>query len=93
MKIVTYLDERGYMRSAMLRDNDPDHAAPAGIPLNPPDLDQIDWDEVKRELHNLLVERGLYTWHDVQVAQNGVSSSIQDVLKSKIIRLYKLMET
>ncbi len=89
MKIIIYEDEHGYKHRAMLRDSDPDHAAPSGIPLDPPDLNLIDWDEVKRELHNILVERGLSTWKDVQISQNGVTSSINTVIKRKLITLYK----
>lgn len=93
MKVVVYEDSNGYKRRAILRDNDPDHVAHSGIPLNPPDLEQIDWEEVKRELHNLLSDRGLFTWADVQAKQNGVSSSILDVLRRRVITLYRLKDT
>jgi hypothetical protein len=92
MKIVVYEGKDGYKHRALLRDSDPDHAAPQGIPQDPPDLNRIDWEEVKRELHNLLVERELITWEDVMKSQNGVSSSILDVLKRKVIMLYRLQD-
>jgi len=91
MKIVVYEDNAGYKHRALLRDTDPDHAAPTiGIPQDPPDLDRIDWEEVKRKLHNRLVERELITWLDVQRSQNGVTSSILDVLRREVVMLYRL---
>jgi hypothetical protein len=58
----------------------------------PPDLRSLDWQTIVKELHNLLVERGLITWRDVQISQNGVNAVITTVLKKKIIDLYKLQE-
>jgi hypothetical protein len=59
---------------------------------SPPDLRGLDWAAIVRELHNLLVDRGLITWKDVQVSQNGINSALMTVLKNKIINLYKLQE-
>lgn len=89
MKIVTHEGENGIVRAYLLRDTDPDHNAPMGIPLGPPDLLRLDWDGLVRELQSLLVKKGLFTWNDVQKSQNGVSSSILTVFKGPVIRLYK----
>jgi hypothetical protein len=89
MKNVVWTDEDGYKRVSLLRDRDPDHMAPEGIPLTPPDLSQLDWEEMKRELHNSLVDKKLFTWDDVQREQNGVSSAILSVMKRRMIALYR----
>lgn len=89
MKSVQWTDERGYLRVSLLRDNDDVSLAPQGIPISPPDLDRLDWDEIKRELHNLLVERGLFDYADVVAQQNGVSAAIVTVLKRKLVALYR----
>lgn len=89
MKIVTWTDEYGYKHRSVLRDNDPDHLASAGVPLDPPDLSAIDWHEIERNLHNALVERELSSWQDVMKRQNGITSSIVSVLKRPIVELYK----
>lgn len=89
MKIVKWTDGRGYIHQSRLRDIDPDTEARNGIPHDPPDLDLIDWDVLKRDLHNALVEKGLITWEDVQQQQNGVSSTAMRVFKRHIIRLYR----
>jgi hypothetical protein len=90
MKSVIWTDEEGYRRRSLLRDVDPDHLAPQGIPADVPDLSHLDWDDIQRELHNALVERGLFTWTDVQRAQNGVTSAVTQVFKKRLIALYKL---
>jgi hypothetical protein len=89
MRLVIWMDDEGYKRRSLVRDNDPDSLAPAGVPCDPPDLDRLDWDELKRQLHNILVDRGLSTWEEVMVSQNGVTSSIVSVMKGPIIGLYR----
>jgi len=89
MKVVEWEDKDGYRHRSMLRDNDPDRLASSGIPLDPPDIDRLDWDKIKRDLHNSLVEGGLSTWQDVQNSQTGLVSSILSVLKRPLIDLYK----
>ena len=92
LKLVTWTDENGYRHQSLLRDTDPDTAAPSGIPQDPPDLHSLDWENIIREVHNLFVDRGLITWRDVQASHNGVSAVIQTVLKRKIVEMYKLQE-
>jgi hypothetical protein len=61
MKIVIWKDKHGYKHRSLLRDTDRDDQAAYGVPQDPPDLNQIDWEEVKKEIHNHLVEKGLIT--------------------------------
>lgn len=90
MKIVIWEDDDGYKRRYLLREIDPDHLAPSiGIPEDPPDLDRLDWDALKKDLHNLLVDRGLIEWDDVLAAQNGVTTSLVSVFKRPLIGLYR----
>jgi hypothetical protein len=92
LKLVKWIDKDGFNHLSLLRESDPDSLAPSGIVQSPPDLRGLDWVAIVRELHNLLVDRGLITWKDVQVSQNGVNTAIVAVLKNKIINLYKLQE-
>jgi hypothetical protein len=73
----------------MLRDSDRDENARKGIPVPMPDVNKLDWDAIKRDLHNELVSRGIYTWHDAQAVQDGIVGSILFALKNKIIALYR----
>ena len=89
MKKVVYEDRGGYLRAALIRDDDPDDMAPMGIPLDPPDLEKLDWEGIKRDIHNSLVHAGLFTWQDVLRQQNSVGSLVARVLKRHIVRLYR----
>jgi hypothetical protein len=89
MRSVVYVDKSGLKRRALLRDVDPDSAAEQGVPTGPPDLDVLDWDEIKMTLHNELADAGLWTWDDVQREQNGVQGVVRRVLIDRIIRLYR----
>lgn len=92
MRKVITTDRRGFKRAWWVVDEDPDELAEQGIPLNPPDLDLLEWEEVKKTLHNMLVDRGLFTWKDVQRAQNGVTSAILTAMKRRVISLYRNRE-
>jgi len=89
MKKVVWTDRAGYLRAAMIRDDDPDEMAEAGIPLNPPDLEDLDWEGIKRDIHNSLVQSELYTWKDVLRLQNAISGIVSRVMKQHIVRLYR----
>ena len=93
MKVVEWTDGDGYCHRSLIRDNDPDRLASSGIPLDPPDIDRLDWDGIKRDLHNTLVRGGLSTWQDVQNSQTGLVSSIVSVMKGRLINLYKQQNT
>lgn len=91
MKKVSWVDKDGYKRVSLIRDSDDeDQASQIGVPIDPPDLRHLDWDGLVKDLHNLLVERGLFTWDDVVAAQNGVTSAIVSTFKRPIIALYKI---
>jgi hypothetical protein len=93
MKEVIWTDKDGYKHRSLLRDTDPDHLASSGIPLDPPQIDRLDWENLKRELHNALVERGLSSWQDVLEQQTGLTSSIISVFKRPVVDLYKQKAT
>jgi len=91
MKKVTWTDSRGFHHAALLRDNDPEDRPEVGIPLDPPDINRLDWEELRVNLHNTLVDFGLSTWEDVVAQQNAasLSSAILRVFKRPLIGLYR----
>lgn len=93
MKLVRWTDDRGYDHLSLLRDSDPDHMASLGIPADPPNLDLLDWEEIKRDLHNELVSRELVDWKTVQQAGDGVTGAILAAIRRKVILLYRLRTT
>ena len=90
MKLVKWYDDDGFLRHVYARDGDSDELArETGVKHEPPDLSQIDWVGVERELHNLLIERGIITWADVQSQQDGLMNTVKTVMKRNIITLYR----
>ncbi len=86
-------DDKGWIRKALVPDSAPDELAQErGMAIGPPDLTLIDWELVRRDLHNELMNRGLHSWRDVQASQNGVSAAIRLVFNRRVIQLYKTEE-
>lgn len=92
MKIVMWTDKDGYNHRSLLRDNDPDDMAPSGVPLDPPSLDRLDWEWLKKQLHNALVDQGLHDMNDVNQKGNGITTAIMAVFKRPLVGLYKIQE-
>lgn len=89
MRFVIWEDEQGLRHRSVIRDDDPDELAEKCIPQDPPDINDLDWDEIKRDLHNALVSRGLFNYDDLIHSQNGVTGAIMTALRSRLIALYK----
>ena len=92
MRQIEWKDEDGKLHLSWVRDQDGDDAAPTGILCDPPDVEALDWDAIKLDLHNLLVQMRLLTWKDVQRSQTGLISAILGTQKKRLIELYKLRE-
>ena len=88
MKLVTSVDKKGYKIVTKLRDEDNINNPGIGIPISI-DIRELDWDNIKKELNNRLVDDGLITWDDVMKSQNGVTIAINSVIRPLIISLYK----
>jgi len=90
MRLVTWEDERGYKRQSYVPDSAPDEMAEhSGIPHDPPDLSEIDWEEVAKEIHNALVAQGLITWQDVLRQQTTLIPILVTPVKKRIQALYR----
>ena len=89
MRTVIWEDRNGYTRASLVRDGDPDEAAEHGIPIEPPDLDQLEWEEGKRDLSNSLVRQGIFTYEDMRNAQNAVKRAVNLALHKKVVDLYR----
>ena len=90
MKLVTYRDKGGRQRARMIRDvDDEDLADQIGVPLDPPDVEDLDWEGIKADLHNALFDRGLLSWDHVVESQNGLESVCKLVLLHRLKALYR----
>lgn len=89
MRLVDWQDRAGRKRRSWVRDEDPDNMAEYGLPANPPDVELIDWEQVKRDLHNALFEMNIVTWDDVVKQQTSLQSAAITALKNHLVRLYR----
>jgi hypothetical protein len=89
MKKVIWHDDYGTKHVSLLRDYDNEMLAKHGIPLDPPDLEEIFRDGA-REFHNILVDRGLLEYNDIVAAQTAISQILLEVFKNKIVLAFKL---
>ena len=92
MRIVQWTDRYGYKRESLVRDEDADDMAPQGIPQGPPTLDELDWELIKRDIHNALVSRRLFTWRDVQEQGDALRGAIITGTKRHFVDLYRRAE-
>jgi hypothetical protein len=60
-----------------------------GVRLDPPDIEQIDWEAVKRDLHNALIDQGLITQLDISRQQSGITSAILGAVRRRLLLLYR----
>lgn len=91
MRLVTWTDQHGYKHRSLVRDDDPDEMAPQGILQDPPNLEGLDWEEVKRDLHNALVDTGMTSWSKVQ-GGGELRGAILSALRKKLVYLYREAE-
>jgi hypothetical protein len=88
MRLVKWTDEHGYKHRSLVRDGDPDEMGPQGVLQDPPNLDELDWDGIKRDLHNSLVDIGLISWRNVQEIE-GLRGVILSAMKKRLVMLYR----
>lgn len=92
MRQVTWEDRNGFSHVSLVRDGDPDEAAAQGIPLGPPDISSLDWQEVCRQVNNELARTGVLTWQDVVRSQNAVTRIVERVVRHKVLELFRQMD-
>jgi hypothetical protein len=89
MRIVKWTDRNGWLHANYVRDNDPNTAAAQGVPVQMPELELLDCEEVKRDINNYLVEHDCYTWQDVQHKQNAITKAVRRALARRVVQMYK----
>lgn len=92
MKQVKWVDEKGWKHVSIVQDNAKPEQYAKGLPTDPPDLRRINWETVAMELNNLLVDRNLLSYADLQRPNNGLENAVRSILLKEIILLFKLLE-
>ena len=89
MRLVEWTDENGYNHLAWLKDNEPDYKAPEGLSHDPPDVNRIHWEEIKKDVHNQMVKMRLTDWHKVMEHQNALTGIITGAVKRNLVYLFR----
>ena len=83
MNKVKWTDDQGYDHISLTKGKPED-----GIRLDVANVNNLDWEQIKRELHNRLVSAELFNWEDVQ-SKPGLQGIIISSIKKHIIHEYK----
>jgi hypothetical protein len=91
MREIVWIDSAGKKHKSLIRDDDEPSVAydGGGIPQDPPDIEQIDFEQVKVILHNQLLDRKLLTQEDVNEQQNGITGAVLRALRPFVLELYR----
>jgi hypothetical protein len=89
MRKVVWTDRRGWKKVSLVRDTDPDTAAPQGLPAGPPDLSEVDCQEVLKEINNRLVDEGLLEIRDLSRQPNAITQAVRAAMVGRIVSAYK----
>jgi hypothetical protein len=88
MKVATYTDANGFKRAVLIKDTDDERHAERGIPAGPPDLEDIDWFALRREVNNIFAEQGVLDWLSYQQKPEAASAALS-VFKRHIVDLFR----
>lgn len=87
MKEVVTEDRHGRLRRVLVRDDDGDEMAKYGLPVGPPDIEEIDWEIIKIQINNILVKNRVVTRQDLQ--QTGSLAAIAGIVKRHVDALFR----
>jgi hypothetical protein len=92
MKTVTVTDHRGLRHRYAVPDDLPEKDWPHGLKLDPPKLDELDWEGIRQDIHNALVDLGIATWRDWQKQQHRVQGAILHPILRRLVALLRAAE-
>ncbi len=88
MKLVIIEDNKGYFHRMFITPDMDERDAHMGLIDDPPNLDELDWEQIKKELHNLLVKRAIISIDSSEELKN-LSNTIVSVVQPKIVALLR----
>lgn len=92
MKTVVYEEASGKLHRVTLPDSMEAALAEQGIPGDPPDINLLDWDALRIQLHNSLVKNDLFALSDLQ-RNDKLKNVILTTFQRPITNLYREKET
>jgi len=91
MKHIIYEDARGFLRRVLVKDNDSVANASRGLPAYLDIEKEVDWEAVKKEVNNVLIQQGVFTWENANSGSVGMQAAIT-VFKRHLIGAFKRRE-
>jgi len=88
MKRIDWTDERGWKHASLVQD-DILQPVDEGVPLEPPDIERLDWGGIKRALHNQLFDRNLIDWKAVEQSRDDLTAAILAAIRRPLQDLYR----
>ena len=94
MRKVSYTDRAGRQWATLLPDGIPDSDASTGLPLGPPSLEDLGLPkDIEVRLHNLLFERGIFTFKDAHHRGKELRVSLGVALRVNVNKLMEVYKT
>lgn len=90
MRIVITTDKTGRKHRHAVPDHLPDEQAQYGLKLDPPNVDGLDWEGLKIDIHNALIDLGIANWRDWQRQQHAVQGAILRPVLRRLIALLRM---
>jgi hypothetical protein len=87
LKLLTFVDDNGITRKSLVRDGDTDPSI--GLIQSPPNVQDLDWETIAKNIYLKLLERGLFTLKDIQVRNTEFSQVIMSSVVKPIYGLYQ----
>ena len=89
MRLVRYTTEDGWKYQSWITEEMLVSESEKGIPHNPPDVTRLPWGDIKREMHNLLIDRNLITLKNVDENPGMLGNTILKIIQPRLVALYK----
>lgn len=87
MKTVIWTDKKGVRHRSFLQDDMSKHRPQDGYKADPPNVFELDWNAMARNLHNQLVDRKIFTIEDI--TGNELTGAILGAIRKKVKELYR----
>lgn len=90
MNLIQWTDDNGYDHLAWIRNGDSDPTK--GLTSDPPDINRLNWEEIKRNIHNQLVAKRLVTYQDIQAKQDAIAGIVLAEVRKPLLALYRSVD-
>lgn len=88
MKHIIWTDEKGWKHRMLVKDTDGMREAKYGIKQDPPMISAGDWEALRREVNNFMVDNNLYKFQDY-VSNQSAAMALLNLIKRFIVAQFK----